>query len=114
MTIMMTMPMREWTVEDLAALPDDGLRYELVDGVLLVSAAPSDQHQLALTNLVALLVTTCPLPMRTLVAPVDVRFSQTRQLQPDLLVLPELDLTDRDRCRCWWSRCSRRARAPST
>ncbi|MBC7374957.1 MAG: Uma2 family endonuclease, partial [Frankiales bacterium] len=29
-----------WTVADLALLPDDGLRYELVDGTLLVSAAP--------------------------------------------------------------------------
>ena len=37
--------------------------------------------------------TTCPLPMRTLVAPVDVTFSRTRQLQPDLLVVPALDLS---------------------
>ena len=31
----------EWTVADLADTPDDGLRYELVDGVLLVSPAPT-------------------------------------------------------------------------
>lgn len=92
MTDVTLMPYREWTVEDLDGLPDDGRRYELVDGVLLVSAAPSDVHQLALTNLVALMVTTCPFPMRTLVAPVDVRFSDTRQLQPDLLVLPDQQL----------------------
>lgn len=90
---MTTMPLHEWTVDDLDALPDDGLRYELVDGVLLVSAAPSQLHQLALTNLVHLMVGACPLPMRTLVAPVDVRFSRTRQLQPDLTVFPSLDLT---------------------
>ena len=29
----------EWTVADLASLPDDGLQYELADGVLLVSPA---------------------------------------------------------------------------
>jgi len=29
-------PWREWTVEDLESLPDDGRRYELIDGVLLV------------------------------------------------------------------------------
>lgn len=92
MTHMTTMPLHDWTVDDLDTLPDDGLRYELVDGVLLVSAAPSDQHQLALTNLVALMVTTCPFPLRTLVAPVDVRFSRTRQLQPDLIVLPDQQL----------------------
>ena len=92
MTTVTTMPLHDWTVDDLDALPDDGLRYELVDGVLLVSAAPSDQHQLALTNLVALMVAACPRPLRTLVAPVDVRFSPTRQLQPDLLVLPDQQL----------------------
>ena len=93
MTDMSLMPHREWTVDDLDALPDDGRRYELVDGVLLVSAAPSDVHQFALTNLVILMGTTCPFPMRMLVAPVDVTFSRTRQLQPDLLVVPSLDLT---------------------
>ena len=38
----------EWTVADLENTPDDGLRYELVDGVLLVSAAPSQVHQIVL------------------------------------------------------------------
>lgn len=36
-----------WTVQDLASLPDDGLRYELVDGTLLVSPAPTKSHQRA-------------------------------------------------------------------
>jgi len=89
MASMTTMPWNDWTVDDLDALPDDGFRYELVDGVLLVSAAPSDEHQIALTNLVALMVSSCPPPMRVLVAPVDVRFSRIRQLQPDLIVLPD-------------------------
>ncbi len=33
-----------WTVDDLDALPDDGLRYELVDGALLVSPAAPNPH----------------------------------------------------------------------
>ena len=36
----------EWTVEMLDALPDDGQRYEVIDGVLHVTFAPSDVHQL--------------------------------------------------------------------
>lgn len=36
----------DWTVEMLDALPDDGQRYELIDGVLHVTPAPSDVHQL--------------------------------------------------------------------
>ncbi|RCV50058.1 Uma2 family endonuclease [Marinitenerispora sediminis] len=46
---------RPLTVDDLARLPDDGKRYELVDGVLIVSAAPFNIHQLVVDNVVALL-----------------------------------------------------------
>ena len=50
----------EWTVEDLADTPADGLRYELVDGVLLVSAGPSNVHQIVLGELYVLLVPPVP------------------------------------------------------
>ena len=33
------------TVDDLEAMPDDGHRYELLDGVLIVSPAPRPLHQ---------------------------------------------------------------------
>jgi hypothetical protein len=42
-----------WTVADLALLPDDGLRYELVDGTLLVSPAPTKGHQRAVGQVLA-------------------------------------------------------------
>ncbi len=85
-----------WTVDDLDRFPDDGLRYELVDGVLLVSAAPSEEHQIALGNLHLLLAAGCPADLRVFFAPYDVRLSSRRQLQPDLLVLPkDRSLSDR-------------------
>ena len=41
----MAMPITEpWTVEQLDRLPDDGNRYELLDGELFVTPAPSDVH----------------------------------------------------------------------
>ena len=40
-----------FTVDDLERTPDDGRRYELVDGVLIVSPAPQLPHQLVLTEL---------------------------------------------------------------
>ena len=36
---------RRWSVEDVWALPDDGNRYETVDGELLVSPTPRLVHQ---------------------------------------------------------------------
>ena len=38
-------PSRYWTFEDLAGLPDDGSRHEIIDGSLLVSPPPTVRHQ---------------------------------------------------------------------
>ncbi|TMD40409.1 MAG: Uma2 family endonuclease [Chloroflexi bacterium] len=38
-------PQGSWTYEDYAALPDDGNRYEIVNGVLIMTPAPSPEHQ---------------------------------------------------------------------
>jgi Uma2 family endonuclease len=43
----------EWTVDMLDALPDDGQRYEIIDGVLYVTPAPSDLHQYVVGELFA-------------------------------------------------------------
>jgi Uma2 family endonuclease len=37
---------RGWTLDDLDGLPDDGQRYELVDGGLVVTPPPTQRHQL--------------------------------------------------------------------
>lgn len=42
---------RIWTVEMLDGLPDDGSRYEVVDGALLVSPLPHLAHQRAAQEL---------------------------------------------------------------
>lgn len=39
------------TIEDLDALPDDGNIYELIEGELIVSSAPTLWHQRAIKNL---------------------------------------------------------------
>jgi len=44
-----------WTLQDLELLPDDGSRYEIVDGELYVSKQPDWQHQLVCSQLVILL-----------------------------------------------------------
>lgn len=95
-TTLLSVPDGGWTADDLAAFPDDGLRYELVDGVLLVSAAPSEEHQIAQLGLALLLQSALPDGLRVLTAPFDVRFGPRRQLQPDIVVLPK-DRTVPDR-----------------
>ena len=44
---------RQWTVTDLRDLPDDGNRYEIIDGELLVTPAPAWVHQIAIAALPA-------------------------------------------------------------
>jgi Uma2 family endonuclease len=45
-TAQMAMPQTvPWTLEDLDRLPDDGNRYEVLNGELLVTPPPSESHQ---------------------------------------------------------------------
>jgi len=90
-----TMPAQgDWTVEEMwALLPDDGNRYEVIDGVLYVTPSPTDDHQDALGVLFALVR---PYLERYPVAwvrfaPADVRFGPKRGVQPDLYVAPLVD-----------------------
>ena len=84
----------EWTVADLAQTPDDGLRYELVDGVLLVSPAPTNRHQIVLGELYLLLRAAAPPDVRVMLAPTDYQPTDRRSLQPDLLVARRSDVGD--------------------
>lgn len=88
----MSMPTlrRQWTFDDIQQLPDDGNRYEVIDGELFVTPAPSFRHQAAVAELHALLRhyladLNVGYP---LFAPADVVFSHTRAVQPDLFVVP--------------------------
>lgn len=78
---------REWTVDDLDALPDDGFQYELFDGVLVVSPAPTPRHQRVVAAMYRLLHATCPPELEVFFAPLDFRPSIRRSYQPDLLVV---------------------------
>jgi Uma2 family endonuclease len=83
-----------FTVADLEAMPDDGRRYELIDGELLVSPAPGWSHQEAAQTLYLILRAACPRDLRVLAAPFAVRADQFNELQPDVLVARFVDLTE--------------------
>jgi Uma2 family endonuclease len=79
----------DWTADMLDDLPNDGSRYEVIDGELFVTPAPANVHQRAVGELYALLL---PYAKRVgvdlLLAPADVKFSERTQVQPDLFATP--------------------------
>jgi Uma2 family endonuclease len=83
-------------VTDLEAMPDDGRRYELIDGELLVSPAPGWAHQEAGQTLYLILRAACPRDLRVVAAPFAVRVNQFNELQPDVLVARFADLTEQN------------------
>ena len=78
---------RRLTYDDLLALPDDGKRYELIDGELIELTSSTTKHQLLIIRLGSVLdalVTRLALGL-VLPAPLDVLLSPTNLVQPDLI-----------------------------
>ena len=83
-------PKTRYTYGDYCELPDDGNRYEVIDGVLYMAPAPHPRHQRILLNLTALFV-----PFVTgenalgelFFAPIDVIFASEDVFQPDLIFI---------------------------
>jgi len=87
---MTTIPVEDdFMADDLVELPDDGNRYELVDGLLLVSPAPTERHQRAVAEKVARLRSAAPEGLRVYGAPLDVRLSDrvAAEAGPDAVVV---------------------------
>lgn len=75
------------TYDDLQKMPDDGRRYELIGGEIVVSPSPGLAHQelvLRLTLLLHGFVDPGKLG-RVILAPFDVRLSEGDVVQPDIL-----------------------------
>jgi Uma2 family endonuclease len=85
---------REWTVDDLENLPDDGLQYELFDGTLIVSPSPFKPHQRAVLALAVLLRQVRPPELEVFVAPLDFQPTRIRSFQPDVLVVRRDEQSD--------------------
>src|SRR5205809_7154816 len=78
-----------YTVDDLARFPDDGNRYELLNGVLLVTPAPAAVHQLVASRIQTRLSVALALTGHAhVVGPGAVVRKPRTQLQPDILVYP--------------------------
>ena len=82
-------PQGHWTYADYAALPDDGHRYEIINGVLYMAPSPGEAHQSAS----GLFVTYLTLHVqfaglgRVYSAPFDVELAPNVVVQPDIIVV---------------------------
>ena len=79
-----------WTAEMVRALPDDGNRYEVVYGELLVTPAPRLWHQEIVDRLLVLLrqyLATGGVG-HAFASPADISLSPDTLVQPDVFVVP--------------------------
>ncbi|MBI4421343.1 MAG: Uma2 family endonuclease [Gemmatimonadetes bacterium] len=81
---------QEWTAEMVRALPDDGKRYEVIDGELFVTPSPRLLHQRACLELTLLLRPYVRLHRlgEVLQSPADIEFDPKTLVQPDVFVAP--------------------------
>ena len=85
-------PGEPFTVGDLDRMPDDGHRYELLDGTLIVSPAPGPSHQRAAVMLCHILELACPEDL--IIFPnVGVRIGPRSALEPDVVVSRAADVS---------------------
>lgn len=100
MDVVTTLPRQGLTRDDLAALvpeePDDGHRYELIDGALIVTPSPGFHHQLVQARLFRALDRATPEGLVVLLAPFAVGLGIDTEVQPDLLVAPRSAFTAKD------------------
>src|SRR5947208_16944530 len=85
---MATKPKAGYRYEDLQSFPEDNLRREIIDGELVVTAAPATRHQRIVAKLVARLFTHAEAHGgEVLPAPYDVYFSETNVVDPDVIFI---------------------------
>jgi len=84
----LTKPSGVWTYDDLLRLPDDGKRYEIIEGTLYEMPSPLFVHAQAIANLMYLLGGFLrTLGGRLYTAPLDVFIPGGDPVQPDLVVM---------------------------
>lgn len=84
----------EWTYQDYKAIPADGKRYEIVNGVLLFMPSPTRSHQKIVGEIFSYLRTHVQLAGlgEVYMSPFDVELAPRTVFQPDVLVVLNAEL----------------------
>ncbi|HSH60664.1 MAG TPA: Uma2 family endonuclease [Acidimicrobiales bacterium] len=86
---MTTATSNAFTLEDLEALPDDGNRYELIGGAIVMTPAPEPIHQRVAGRLFRIIEDACPEGHEVFFAPIDYDLPGDQRVEPDLIVVPD-------------------------
>ena len=86
---MVTIVAPKLTYEDLRKMPEDGKRYELIDGEVYMTPSPNTKHQAVVGNLYSALRRFASEHGlgQVVLAPFDVVFGERTAVQPDLLFI---------------------------
>jgi Uma2 family endonuclease len=101
----MPLPLPTFTTDDLRDFPEDGQRYELLEGVLLVTPAPGSAHQVVLSRIVGAIQSYLATSQEAyVVSPGEIEIAPKTLLEPDLLVFPATYApgTAWRKIRGWW------------
>ncbi|HTJ74633.1 MAG TPA: Uma2 family endonuclease [Acidimicrobiales bacterium] len=83
-----------FTVADLEAMPDDGKRYELIGGAIVMTPAPEPVHQREAQGLFRLLEDACPPGHEVFLSPIDFDLPAGR-VEPDIIVVPDASVGEK-------------------
>ncbi len=87
--MLMAQTTQAWTLAELDRLPDDGNKYELVEGELFVTPAPSPAHETLAAELLFILIPYVHSQRLGLVfTPRSVVRQQGSEVEPDMMVRP--------------------------
>jgi Uma2 family endonuclease len=88
-------PENRLSLADLEAMPEDGYRYELLGGAIVMTPSPVTGHQRAVVHLLDLLRSGCPPDHEVFIAPIDLDLADDQRAVPDLVVIPTQNINEK-------------------
>ncbi len=78
-----------FTVDDLDSMPEDGNRYELIGGAIVMTPAPEPIHQRVGGGMFVLIRDACPPGHEVFISPIDFGLPGGQRVEPDIIVVPD-------------------------